>query len=126
MDYKLDNWLDRRKSPRMPRATLGRRLAAGLNGIDLQVLDVSDQGLKLSCERTRSEALKQALAAADCVLTLRLPNQPVLSLHVSARYSNEAPNEIALGIQIDPREVESPAWAAYRKALQAPVMKIET
>lgn len=126
MDYKLDNWLDRRKSPRMPRATLGRRLAADLNGVELQVVDVSDQGLKLCCEGASSAALKQALAASACVLTLRLPNQPVLSLNVTVRYSNEAPNEIALGIQIDAREVESPAWAAYRKALQAPVMKIAT
>jgi len=126
MDYRLDNWLDRRKSPRMPRATLGRRLAADLNGVELQVLDASAQGLKLSCERARSDALRQALEAEHCVLTLRLPNQPVLSLRVSVRYTNEASNEIALGIEIDPREVESPEWAAYRKALQVPEMKITT
>lgn len=126
MDYKLNDWLDRRKSPRMPRATLGRRLAVDLNGVELQVIDVSDGGMRLGCEPARGDALKAALATGDCTLTLRLPNQPVVALRVSVRYSNADANEIALGVQIDPREVDSPAWAAYRKALQAPVMKIAT
>jgi hypothetical protein len=126
MDYKLHDWLDRRKSPRMPRATLGRRLAVDLDGVELQVLDVSDEGMRLGCDSVRGKALQAVLAASHCTLTLRLPNQPVLALRVSVRYSNAAPNEFALGVQIDPREIESPLWAAYRKALQAPEMKIAT
>lgn len=126
MDYKLHDWLDRRKSPRMPRATLGRRLALDLNGVELQVIDVSDGGMRLGCDPARGEALRAALAADSCTLTLRLPNQPVLSLSVSVRYSNTAENEIALGVQIDPAQIDSPVWAAYRKALQAPVVTLST
>jgi hypothetical protein len=126
MDYKLHSWLDRRKSPRMPRATLGRRLAVDLDGVELRVIDVSDGGMRLGCDAARGGALQAVLAARHCTLTLRLPNQPVLALRVTVRYSSAAANEIALGVEIDPREIESPVWAAYRKALQAPEMKLAT
>lgn len=124
MDYKLDNWLDRRKSPRMPRATLGRRLTADINGIELQVLDLSAAGLRLSCAPGVYPALRKALADNTCLLCLRLPNQPVVSVQAQVRHATSTEQEVTLGVEIDPREVESPAWAAYRMALQVPVMKI--
>lgn len=124
MDYKLDNWLDRRRSPRMPRATLGRRLTADINGIELQVLDLSAEGLRLSCPPKQFPALQSALADGSCQLCLRLPNQPVVAVRAQVRHSNTTAEEVTLGVEIDPREVESPAWAAYRMALQVPVMKI--
>lgn len=124
MQYKLNSWLDRRKSPRMPRATLGRRLAADIDGVELQIMDLSERGLKLSCAGKRHPALTKAMANGECQLTLRLPNQPVVSLRASVRYSNEARDEVTIGVAIDPREVSAPAWAAYRMALQSPEMKI--
>ncbi len=124
MDYKLDNWLDRRRSPRMPRATLGRRLTADINGVELQVVDLSAEGLRLSCPPTHYDALKAALADGSCQLCLRLPNQPVVAVQAIVRHSQADAEEVTLGVEIDPREVESPAWAAYRMALQVPVMKI--
>lgn len=124
MDYKLDNWLDRRRSPRMPRATLGRRLTADLNGVELQIVDLSAAGLRLSCPPERFPALQAALADDCCQLCLRLPNQPVVTVRAQVRHSHTSPEEVTLGVEIDPREVESPAWAAYRMALQVPVMKI--
>lgn len=124
MDYKLDNWLDRRRSPRMPRATLGRRLTADLNGVELQIVDLSAAGLRLSCPPERFPALQAALADDCCQICLRLPNQPVVTVRAQVRHSHTSPEEVTLGVEIDPREVESPAWAAYRMALQVPVMKI--
>lgn len=124
MDYKLDNWLDRRRSPRMPRATLGRRLTADINGVELLVLDLSAEGLRLSCPPAHYAALSAALSDGRCQLCLRLPNQPVVTVEAQVRHSTSSAHEVTLGVEIDPREVESPAWAAYRMALQVPVMKI--
>ena len=124
MDYKLDHWLDRRRSPRMPRATLGRRLTADINGIELQVLDLSAGGLRLGCAPALYRALSAALADGRCQLCLRLPNQPVVTVEAHVRHATSTAHEVVLGVEIDPREVESPAWAAYRMALQVPVMKI--
>lgn len=124
MDYKLDNWLDRRRSPRMPRATLGRRLTADINGVELQIVDLSAEGLRLSCPPAHYPALSAALADGHCQLCLRLPNQPVVIVEAQVRHATSSAQEVVLGVEIDPREVESPAWAAYRMALQVPVMKI--
>ncbi|MCC7121802.1 MAG: PilZ domain-containing protein, partial [Gammaproteobacteria bacterium] len=88
MDYKLDNWLDRRRSPRMPRATLGRRLTADLNGVELQIVDLSAAGLRLSCPPERFPALQAALADDCCQLCLRLPNQPVVTVRAQVRHSH--------------------------------------
>ncbi len=124
MDYKLNHWLERRRSPRMPRATLERRLTADINGVELQICDLSAAGLRLSCPPRHFRALEAALAGGSCMLCLRLPNQPVVTLRAYVRHSRSSAEEVTLGVEIDPREVESPAWAAYRMALQVPVMKI--